>query len=96
MADDKPGKPYPPRWAMIYTLALIVWIILDVLHGGRPWGSTPLVTVGCLGRQADRSRSGRAGLRGCGSCAPPLPPSDRLLPIHSPEGRCQGWPPRVR
>jgi len=59
---------------MIYILALIVWIILDVLHGGRPWGSTPLVTVGCLGRQADRSRSGRAGLRGCGSCAPPLPP----------------------
>ena len=49
MADDKPGKPYPPRWAMIYILALIVWIILDVLHGGRPWGSTPLVTVGCLG-----------------------------------------------
>ena len=45
MADDKPGKPYPPRWAMIYllviVLALIVWIILDVLHGGPPWGPHP-------------------------------------------------------
>lgn len=45
MADDKPSKPYPPRWAMIYmlilALALIVWIILDVLHGGPPWGPHP-------------------------------------------------------
>jgi hypothetical protein len=35
------GKPHPPRWAQIYMLlillALIVWIILDVLHGGPPW-----------------------------------------------------------
>ncbi len=35
------GKPYPPRWAQIYMLllllALIVWIVLDVLHGGPPW-----------------------------------------------------------
>lgn len=41
MADNKPGKPYPPRWAMIYMLVLIlgliVWIILDALHGGPPW-----------------------------------------------------------
>jgi hypothetical protein len=41
MADDKPGQPYPPRWVMIYllvfALALIVWIILDALHGGLPW-----------------------------------------------------------
>jgi hypothetical protein len=45
MADDKPGKLYPPRWAMIYMmgliLALIAWIILDVLHGGPPWGPHP-------------------------------------------------------
>jgi len=30
-----------PRWVQIYIafllLALIVWIILDVLHGGPPW-----------------------------------------------------------
>jgi hypothetical protein len=35
------GKPYPPRWVMIYMLVLvlaaIVWIILSVLHGGPPW-----------------------------------------------------------
>jgi hypothetical protein len=41
MAGDKPSKPYPPPWTMIYmlviALALIVWIILDVLHGGPPW-----------------------------------------------------------
>ena len=41
MADDKPSKPYAPRWAWIYylvfVLAFIVWIILDVLHGGPPW-----------------------------------------------------------
>ncbi len=41
MADDKPGKPYPPRWVMIYllvlALALIVWTILAALHGGPPW-----------------------------------------------------------
>ncbi len=41
MADDKPSKPYPPRWVVIYmliiVLGLIVWIILDVLHGGPPW-----------------------------------------------------------
>jgi hypothetical protein len=45
MAGDNPSKPYPPRWAMIYmlvfALALIVWIILDVLHGGPPWGPHP-------------------------------------------------------
>jgi len=33
---------------------------------------------------------------GCGSCAPPLPPSDWLLPVYSPEGRCQGRASRVR
>jgi len=27
---------------------------------------------------------------GCGPGAPPLPPSDSLLPTYSPEGRCQG------
>ena len=41
MADDKPGKPYPPRWVMIHllvlALVLIVWIVLDALHGGPPW-----------------------------------------------------------
>jgi hypothetical protein len=40
MADGKPSKPYP-RWAWIYylvfVLGFIVWIILDVLHGGPPW-----------------------------------------------------------
>ena len=39
------GKPYPPRWAMIYMmvliLAAIVWIILCVLHGGTPWSHVP-------------------------------------------------------
>jgi hypothetical protein len=41
MADDKASRPYPPRWVMIYLLvlllALIVWVILDVIHGGPPW-----------------------------------------------------------
>lgn len=41
MADDRPSKPYPPRWAMIYMLVLVLsaiaWIILCVLHGGTPW-----------------------------------------------------------
>ena len=45
MADDKPSQLYPPRWAMIYMLVLILtliaWIILDVLHGGPPWGPHP-------------------------------------------------------
>ena len=35
------GRPYPPRWAMIYMLVLVlcllVWIILAVMHGGPPW-----------------------------------------------------------
>ncbi len=47
------GKPYLPRWVQFYVLflilAIIVWIILDVMHGGPPLGSTPLVTVGYLG-----------------------------------------------
>jgi hypothetical protein len=51
MADGKPGKPYPPRWAMIYLmvliLCLIVWIILDVMHGVRPGNA-----VGDRGRHA--------------------------------------------
>jgi hypothetical protein len=41
MADSKPSRPYPPRWINVYLLALglclLVWIILDVLHGGPPW-----------------------------------------------------------
>ncbi len=41
MADDKLSKPYPPRWVRIYLLilgaCLVVWIILDVMHGGPPW-----------------------------------------------------------
>jgi hypothetical protein len=41
VADQKPNKPYPPRWAMIYllvvVLCVIAWVILDVLHGGPPW-----------------------------------------------------------
>ncbi|MGE5289970.1 MAG: hypothetical protein ACM3ML_22850 [Micromonosporaceae bacterium] len=41
MADEKPNKPYPPRWLRIYVvvilLAAIVWITLVVLHGGTPW-----------------------------------------------------------
>lgn len=41
IADDKPDKPYPPRWVAIYILVLllgvIVWIILVVAHGGTPW-----------------------------------------------------------
>ena len=41
MADGKPSKPYPPRSIKIYLLVLglclLVWIILDVLHGGPPW-----------------------------------------------------------
>jgi hypothetical protein len=41
MADPKPTKPYPPRAINIYLLVLglclLVWIILDVMHGGPPW-----------------------------------------------------------
>ena len=41
MADSKAGKPYPPRWAVIYMLALllavVVWVILVVVFGGTPW-----------------------------------------------------------
>ncbi len=41
MADHKPSKPYPPRWAIIYLLVFIlcaiVWIILGALHEGPPW-----------------------------------------------------------
>lgn len=41
MANGRVNKPYPPRWAMIYmlviVLCLIVWVILDVMHGGPPW-----------------------------------------------------------
>ena len=39
------GKPYLPRWVQFYVLflilAIIVWIILDVMHGGPPWGPHP-------------------------------------------------------
>ena len=35
------GKPYPPRWAVIYALVLVlcavVWIIRCVIHGDTPW-----------------------------------------------------------
>ncbi len=45
MGKPDTGKPYPPRWAMIYMLVLmlgaIVWIILCALHGGPPWGPHP-------------------------------------------------------
>jgi hypothetical protein len=45
MADDRPSEPYPPRWAVIYMMALmlgvIVWIILCAVHGGPPWGPHP-------------------------------------------------------
>jgi hypothetical protein len=41
MTDHQPSRPYPPRWVSIYLLVLglglIVWIILDVMHGGPPW-----------------------------------------------------------
>jgi hypothetical protein len=41
MADSKLDKPYPPRWAMIYLLVLmlcaVVWIILCAVYGGTPW-----------------------------------------------------------
>ena len=35
------NKSDPPRWVAIYTLiillALIVYVVLDVLHHGPPW-----------------------------------------------------------
>ena len=41
MAKSHTGKPYPPRWAMIYMLVLVrcllVRIILAVTHGDPPW-----------------------------------------------------------
>jgi len=41
VASNKPGKPYPPRWAMIYMmifmLCLIAWVIINAVHGGPPW-----------------------------------------------------------
>ena len=41
MTNGQPSKPYPPRWVSIYLLVLglrlVVWIILDVMHGGPPW-----------------------------------------------------------
>ena len=40
MTDHQPSRPYPPRWVSIYLLVLglglIVWIILDVMHGAFP------------------------------------------------------------
>jgi hypothetical protein len=69
MADDKPSKPFPPRWAMIYmlvlTLAAIVWIILAACTGIRPG-----IAIGdCeIPRMTGRSGTQRArGLPGCGS-----------------------------
>jgi len=69
MADDKPSKPFPPRWAMIYMLVLIlaaiVWIILAACTGIRPG-----ITIGdCeIPRMTGRSGTQRArGLPGCGS-----------------------------
>jgi hypothetical protein len=77
MADDKPSKLCPPRWAMIHILALIMWIILDVLHGGSPWGPHP----GDRGipQQADRARSGHARTSWLRFLCVGPPPSDRLL-----------------
>jgi hypothetical protein len=41
VANNKPGKPYPPRWAMIYMLILMLclmaWVIIATVHGGPPW-----------------------------------------------------------
>ena len=45
MADSRPTNPGPPRWAVIYTvvllLCLLVWVILCILHGGPPWTHGP-------------------------------------------------------
>jgi hypothetical protein len=41
MANSQAGKPFPPRWAVIYTLAIVIcalaWVILVVVFGGTPW-----------------------------------------------------------
>jgi hypothetical protein len=41
MANSQTGKPFPPRWAVIYTLAVVlcavVWVVLVVVFGGTPW-----------------------------------------------------------
>lgn len=41
MGKPDAGKPYLPRWVVIYTvvllLCLLVYVILDVIHGGPLW-----------------------------------------------------------
>jgi hypothetical protein len=41
MGKPDVGRPYLPRWVVIYTvvllLCLLVYVILDVIHGGPPW-----------------------------------------------------------
>jgi hypothetical protein len=87
MADDKPSKLYPPRWAMIYmlvlVLALIAWIILDVLHGVHPGSATgdrgiPRTTS----RSCTRRARGASRLRFLGaapSALVPLPGGTKAL-----------------
>ena len=75
MADDKPSQLYPPRWAMIYMLVLILtliaWIILDVLHGGPPGvrtlgdrGTPRMTGRSCTQRTRGPSRSSSTGTTG--------------------------------
>lgn len=67
-SNDKPSKPGPPLWAMIYILVLgvlIVWGSLIALHGYRQWWVVTffaLAAVGILGGSIKHRMGGRGPL----------------------------------
>lgn len=67
-SNDKPSKPGPPLWAMIYILVLGVLIVygsLILLHGYRHWWVLTffiLAAVGILGGSVKHRMGGRGPL----------------------------------
>lgn len=49
---EKPSKPWPPRWAMIYFLVLGILFVgggLITLHGYRQWWALTFYSVAAVG-----------------------------------------------
>ncbi len=72
MADHKPGKPYPPRWAMIYMLVIVLCAIAWIILPPVPAALLTLMGVSASGTaRAAANNPGPGGRTVRGQCAQP-------------------------